>query len=498
MTSVELVALSLGLSIVVAALALALGSALERLLRDPGVRESAWAAALYLSALPPVLVGLLLLVPPPVAEAGASPELASVETSALIQVVAEQSALDLSRVASAFVGLAALVAAGRAFNLARLCLQLQGLVRATVDPSAALVETVQASAMAIDVPRPPVRVSAVPGAEAMVVGLRSPVLIIPEAMASRPADPAIMAVCAHELAHLKRGDHRALWAEEVLLTLLAANPLLAVLRSRRAAAREEACDAMALAHAPAGSRRRYARLLVDALRSSVSSAHVPALTFTSAKRTSAMLRLKAILDPASAARPRDRWAVAGLGALIAAASLGGSIAVASERAAAPAPDVASAPQPEPASQPEVAPVASPRASSRPAPVPPAASARLAPAPAPVSAPAPEARPSPLSEAAPTAQAAVITNVTWAQHPAPIFPSEAARNGVDQGSVTLTCAPQSDGRLSACSIVVEDPAGQGFGAAALGAVRTARVSPDMMRGAAPGSTIRFTIRFRVAD
>jgi len=249
---------------------------------------------------------------------------------------------------------------------------------------------------------------------------------------------------------------------------------------------------MALAHAPVASRRRYARVLLDALKTSIPSADVPALTFTSAKRTFAMLRLKAILDPASPAPPRDLWTVAGLGALIAAASLGGSIAVASERAPARAPDVTSAPLPRPGA----APVASPVTSSRPALVAPPAPAR--PASAPVPAIAPEARLSPETGVAPVAQAAVITNVTWAEMPSPNFPADAARNGIGQGNVTLACAPQGDGRLTGCSVVAEDPTGQGFGAAALEAMRTARVSPETMRSAASGATIRFTIRFRLAD
>jgi len=135
----------------------------------------------------------------------ANPGLAPMETSALMQVVADQPGLDLSRAAIWFVGLAVLVAVGRALNLVRRCLQLRGLVRTSAEPSAGLVETVQASAATVGVPRPPVRVSAVPGAEAMVVGLRSPLLIGPQAMPLRPSDPSTFACLPHEPPHLKRG-----------------------------------------------------------------------------------------------------------------------------------------------------------------------------------------------------------------------------------------------------------------------------------------------------
>ena len=60
MTPVELLALSLGLSVAVAAVGLAALSVLERRVADPLIRERAWGALLHVSALPPATVAVRL------------------------------------------------------------------------------------------------------------------------------------------------------------------------------------------------------------------------------------------------------------------------------------------------------------------------------------------------------------------------------------------------------------------------------------------------------
>ncbi|RZJ25062.1 MAG: hypothetical protein EON85_13665 [Brevundimonas sp.] len=69
MDGVELMAVSLGLSVGVAALGLAGGALVERLTDDPGLRDRMWGAALLLPLLPPLATGLLLMTPAPVQEA---------------------------------------------------------------------------------------------------------------------------------------------------------------------------------------------------------------------------------------------------------------------------------------------------------------------------------------------------------------------------------------------------------------------------------------------
>ncbi|MGZ9100834.1 MAG: M56 family metallopeptidase, partial [Brevundimonas sp.] len=172
--------------------------------------------------------------------------------------------------------------------------------------------------------------------EALLAHLGRAQLILPVGLTDGAAAVAASAVIAHELAHLKRGDHHALWMEEALLALLAVNPLMPMLRARRAAAREEVCDALALADAAPEARRAYARSLIEALRDRAgpqASGGLPALTFTGAGRTTAMSRLKAVLNPATAAGRGPRLVAFGVAGVIAALAGAGSLAVAAERAA---------------------------------------------------------------------------------------------------------------------------------------------------------------------
>ena len=92
----------------------------------------------------------------------------------------------------------------------------------------------------------------------------------------------------------------------------------------------------------------------------------------------------------------------------------------------------------------------------------------------------------------------ITRVTWAQHPTPMYPAVAAANGIDSGTVTLSCLVEADGSASGCTVLTESPEGAGFGEAALAAMERARFSVGMMETATPGARARFTIRFRLAE
>ncbi|RZJ95753.1 MAG: TonB family protein [Brevundimonas sp.] len=89
---------------------------------------------------------------------------------------------------------------------------------------------------------------------------------------------------------------------------------------------------------------------------------------------------------------------------------------------------------------------------------------------------------------------MITNPSWARQGQAEYPERAAARGIQSGRVTLQCTVQSSGNLSDCSVVSEDPAGAGFGAAALAAARRSRVSPRTVDGAAEGATVRWTTRF----
>ena len=307
----EMLALSLGLSVGVAALGLAGGSLVERMSDDPRLRDRTWGAALLLPLLPPIATALLLLTPAPRMEMAASiahPVTAAVqmtdEVPTAVQTVAPS--LDLSLIAPTLLMIAGALVLLRLMILTRRALRLSALLRSGQAADAGIMETVQTAANALGVSAPPVVVS--PDAvEPLLAGLRPARLVLPSVLPE--AGAVRQAIITHELAHLKRGDHRALWVEELALALLAANPLMPLLRARRSAAREEACDAVALAGAGTETRRAYAQSLIEALRTRAGPqtvGAVPALTFTGAGRTTAMHRLKAVLTPAAPATRRAR------------------------------------------------------------------------------------------------------------------------------------------------------------------------------------------------
>jgi TonB family protein len=471
MTMPELLALSLGLSIVVAGLAWVGVRLFERGVADPVLRERAWAAALYVPVLPVLMVAILLTTPRPVVEVLATTDtVVSLQTGAV--EVASVPTIQTGRIAWAVLVLGLMLGLTRGVGLVRRTVCLHRLIREAAPAGDDVRQAVSAVAGQAGVTAPEIRLSPT-GGEALVAGVFRPILILP---ASLQADPALRSVCAHELAHLKRGDHLALWIEEILLTALAINPLLRAIRDRRAAAREEACDLQVLIHADGDARRLYARSLLEALRVPAGR-DVPALTFTSTRRIFVMHRLKAILSPAPVAGPRSRHVALGLGVALAAVAGAGSFALASQREA------------EVVARPVVAPV------SRALPAPrPAVAVRVAPvaAPAALVAPQPKAEPAPV--AMPVAAPEVVTNPSWAQHPMPRYPVAALEQGLTDGRADLSCTVEADGRVTSCSILSESPEGAGYGAAALEAAGAARLSPRTVEGASVGGTVRFTIRF----
>jgi len=130
--------------------------------------------------------------------------------------------------------------------------------------------------------------------EAMLTGVLHPILLLPQTWDETPP-AAIDLVLAHEMAHLKRRDHQSLWLDEALAVVLALDPLTHLSHARLRAAREEACDALALAGCSTNERHDFARAYVEALQSH--TAPLPALNFAGETRRLAMRRLTAILSP---------------------------------------------------------------------------------------------------------------------------------------------------------------------------------------------------------
>lgn len=338
MSPVELIALSLGASIAVAALAGLMAAGLERLCADPALRERVWAVALYLPVLPPMVVGTVLLTPAPVRVLPLTPLPTEVVVSApvslpVVDPVALAFSPDWGLIAGIALGLALVLSAVRLASLIWRAVRLHRLVAGAVEVPAKTVAAVAGAAGQIGVTAPLIRTSA-HSPDALLTGLVRPRLILPKALAGAPDSPAANAVIRHELAHLKRGDHRAVWLEEGLLALLAFNLVLPLIRGRRAAAREEACDALALTGADAPARRAYAQSLIEALRARTTPMlAVPALTFTGSPRSQAMRRLKSILTPPTRAGRGMRIAAVSLGAALLSLASAGSMALAAQREA---------------------------------------------------------------------------------------------------------------------------------------------------------------------
>jgi beta-lactamase regulating signal transducer with metallopeptidase domain len=336
MNPVELLGLSLLVSVGVAGLGWLAASALEGVSGDVRLREGAWRATLFLPVLPPAAMVLFLLTPAPVRPVSILPTARVAEMSVDLADIApatETFRLDGEQAAMVVLAAALALALLRLAILGWRARRVGRLLASATTASSPTLRTVGDVARRLGVAAPEVRVFN-GGSEALLTGLVRPVLVLPSSLAEASDAPAARAVIAHELAHLKRGDHRAVWGEEGLLVLLAFNPFLPFVRARRAAAREEACDALALLGAGAETRRAYARSLVEALRARADSSPTPtpALTFTGNPRSQAMRRLQSILTPPAAAGRSIRFAA--MGAVIALLALTGlgTAAVASQAA----------------------------------------------------------------------------------------------------------------------------------------------------------------------
>ena len=90
----------------------------------------------------------------------------------------------------------------------------------------------------------------------------------------------------------------------------------------------------------------------------------------------------------------------------------------------------------------------------------------------------------------------MTNPVWLQAPRPEYPKAAQRAGEESGMARLECQMRTDGRVQACQILEEAPAGVGFGEEAVRATMRAQVQPGLADGALIERRIVFTIRYRV--
>lgn len=147
-----------------------------------------------------------------------------------------------------------------------------------------------------------------------VHGLFRPIILIPADIETRMRREDIVMMCAHELAHIRRGDSFLFAALRAARIFFWFNPFVARIAARAELAAEQSADALVLERG--ADRRAYAACFVESLRFAAERARraqAPALAFTPFDRRSRRMRLDAILSGANHVRPRGRMAALGAG-----------------------------------------------------------------------------------------------------------------------------------------------------------------------------------------
>jgi len=136
----------------------------------------------------------------------------------------------------------------------------------------------------------------------MLTGLRRPALLLPRQLRACSVEQQRLIV-AHELAHLRRGDHLSQHAGALLQTLLWFVPAAHALRERLEWAQELGCDRAVLADQPASVRRSYAQALLAQLNAQNLAAPLTALQFGAGGRHHRAMadRIRLIRDAVPAA-----------------------------------------------------------------------------------------------------------------------------------------------------------------------------------------------------
>ena len=99
-------------------------------------------------------------------------------------------------------------------------------------------------------------------------------------------------------------------------------------------------------------------------------------------------------------------------------------------------------------------------------------------------------------------APVITSPTWSRQPSAeqlmrAYPERALAGGVS-GSASLNCLVLPNGAVTDCDVTRETPGSYGFGRAAQSLSRYFRVNPRTVNGAAEGSRVSMSLRFKLPE
>lgn len=335
MDGVTLSLLILGSTIPMAACGFAAGLLAERITGAPGLRERVWGLALLapvLAVVAVVLVSPHLSRPVPVGPPATDPGAVIIDPVVTAPPATSpfQTWFDVAQVLAPTLLLSLMLLGmivGCVLLLRRHARLLQLLRQARPLDDEALSADIARQAAVLKVRAPVLKASDHLGSP-LLAGLIRPSIVIPRALTGLPTSRLVL-ICGHELAHLKRGDNPRAWAEGALLAVMWFNPFMAMIHARLNAAREEHCDAIALAQADGAARRAYAETLLETLR--LSAGPEPHSAFIGAGRKTAM-RLKAILKPQAPASLRARASVIAIGAVLALAVGGATVALAMQTA----------------------------------------------------------------------------------------------------------------------------------------------------------------------
>jgi bla regulator protein blaR1 len=145
--------------------------------------------------------------------------------------------------------------------------------------------------------RHPPEVLVVPGRlpPLVVPGRSRPCVLLPADLLNQLDEPQRAAMLLHELAHIRRGDHRVRLLELAVRVAYWWLPVVGLIGRQLRACEELCCDAAVVGRLPE-ARRDYARLLLDVIDFATPTAYGPATAMSS---TAADLekRLRSILDP---------------------------------------------------------------------------------------------------------------------------------------------------------------------------------------------------------
>ncbi len=147
------------------------------------------------------------------------------------------------------------------------------------------------------------RVRVLPGAiPPFVWSLGRATVYFPAGLFGRTSPEGRLTLVAHELAHLRRGDHVVRWLEAAALAVYWWCPLAWLARRELRRLEEEACDAEVVAALP-GSAHAYASAVLETIDFLAGTVRTPALATAIGDARSLRDRLVMILDGPPPARP---------------------------------------------------------------------------------------------------------------------------------------------------------------------------------------------------